>query len=71
MITRRGLAAVLLTISVSIGNFVLNQVWTVISGDEDWTIWGWGLAIGIVLVAVGFTTKSAMALTDINSNSGN
>lgn len=61
--------AMMLTVSFSIGNFVLTEIWTVVSGDEELSVLFWVIAIALVLVTSGFTALAAVMLADINSPS--
>ena len=59
--------AMMLTVSFSIGNFVLAEIWGIISGGEELSALFWVIAIAIVLVTSGFTALAAVILADINS----
>ena len=63
------LAAMLLTVSVSIGNFILTEVWTIVSGDEAVHAMAWPLAVAMLLAAAAFIAPVAKVLADFNSRS--
>lgn len=57
--------AMMLTVSFSIGNFVLTEIWAIISGDEELPILTWVIAIAMVLITSGFIALAAVILSDI------
>ena len=57
--------AMMLTVSFSIGNFILTEIWAIIAGDEELPILAWVIAIVMVLVTSGFTALAAVILSDI------